>query len=152
MNKNTKNTQHSRPALTDQTPADIPEDFSFNLTPSGFRVTHQVPTITLINMLFSAIASMVKDNSDFYQPVATATSNLLAYCFPTEVFPSREELLREMEQEENQLKERVANGEGADIDFSFLREKKLKEIQALHEKQRQEEVQTLLANQEDDLK
>ena len=139
MNKN-HNAKHSRPALTtkqtDTPTPEIPTNFEFTLTPIGFKVSHQLPVPTLINMLFSVVATLCKDKEELYQPIATATDNLLAYCFPQKTFPTREELLAQMEQEDELLKQRIQNGEGADIDFAEWRAKQLEKI----EQQRQQAV------------
>lgn len=132
MNKNSK-AKHSRPALKEGNP--VPNDFTLTLTQQGFQVSHPIPIDSLINLLFSAISALAKDHHELYQPVATACDNLLAYCFPEEVFPTREELLAQLQAEDQILKERVANGEGGDIDFVAWRERQLNKIQELHEAQ-----------------
>ena len=145
MNKN-HNAKHSRPDLTanptsptNPTP-NIPKDFTFTLTPIGFKVSHQLPVPTLINMLFSVVAALCKDKEELYQPIATATDNLLAYCFPQKTFPTREELLAQMEQEDTILKQRIQNGEGADIDFAEWRAKQLEKIKQQRQQQQQQAV------------
>ena len=141
MNKN-HNAKHSRPALTTkQTDTqEIPANFEFTLTPIGFKVSHQLPVTTLINMLFSVVAALCKDKEELYQPIATATDNLLAYCFPQKTFPTREELLAQMEQEDELLKQRIQNGEGADIDFAEWRAKQLEKIEQQRQQQQQQAV------------
>ncbi len=140
MNKN-HNAKHSRPNLTTPNPpTEIPTNFEFTLTPIGFKVSHQLPVPTLINMLFSVVATLCKDKEELYQPIATATDNLLAYCFPQKTFPTREELLAQMEQEDTLLKQRIQNGEGADIDFAEWREKQLNKIKQQRQRQQQQAV------------
>ena len=144
MNKN-HNAKHSRPDLTTkQTDTrEIPKDFTFTLTPIGFKVSHQLPVPTLINMLFSVVATLCKDKEELYQPIATATDNLLAYCFPQKTFPTREELLAQMEQEATLLKQRIQNGEGADIDFAEWRAKQLEKIKQQRQQQQQQQQQAV---------
>lgn len=141
MNKN-HNAKHSRPDLTTNTntPTEIPTNFTFTLTPIGFKVSHQLPVPTLINMLFSVVAALCKDKEELYQPIATATDNLLAYCFPQKTFPTREELLAQMEQEDTLLKQRIQNGEGADIDFAEWRAKQLDKIRQQQQQQQQQQA------------
>lgn len=149
MNKN-HNAKHSRPDLTTKqtdTLTEIPPNFEFTLTPIGFKVSHQLPVPTLINMLFSVVAALCKDKEELYQPIATATDNLLAYCFPQKTFPTREELLAQMEQEDTLLKQRIQNGEGADIDFAEWRAKQLEKI----EQQRQQQQAVAEAEKADDI-
>ena len=86
-------------------------------------------------MLFSVVAALCKDKEELYQPIATATDNLLAYCFPQKTFPTREELLAQMEQEDTLLKQRIQNGEGADIDFAEWRAKQLEKIKQQRQQQ-----------------
>ena len=142
MNKN-HNAKHSRPDLTtdEATTPILPKDFTFTLTPIGFKVSHQLPAPTLINMLFSVVAALCKDKEELYQPIATATDNLLAYCFPQKTFPTREELLAQMEQEDTLLKQRIQNGEGADIDFAEWRAKQLEKIEQQRQQQKQQQQQ-----------
>ena len=56
-------------------------------------------------------------------------ANVLGHIAPELYFGSEEDLLEEMAAEERDLAERVANGEGADLDFDEIKEVQMAKIE-----------------------